>query len=30
MDILFICKQAFDVDMYGFEIIDNKGNYIFD
>jgi len=30
MDILFICTQAFDVDMHGFKIIDDKGNQIFD
>jgi hypothetical protein len=30
MDILFICKQVFNVDIYGFKIRDDKWNQIFD
>jgi hypothetical protein len=30
MDILFICKQVFNVDIYGFKIKDDKWNQIFD
>ena len=30
MDILFICKQVFNVDIYGFKIRDDKVNQIFD
>jgi len=30
MDILFICKQVFNVDIYGFKIKDDKRNQIFD
>jgi hypothetical protein len=26
MDILFICKQVFNVDIYGFKIKDDKWN----
>jgi hypothetical protein len=29
MDILFICKQVFNIDIYGFKIRDDKGNQIF-
>jgi hypothetical protein len=25
-DILFICKQVFNIDIYGFKIRDDKGN----
>jgi hypothetical protein len=30
IDMLFICKQVFDIDLHDFHIRDDKGNKIFD
>lgn len=30
IDLLFICKQVYDIDSYGFSIRDDKGNKIID